>query len=84
MDFRLPNTPANGSGDFATIGTTINSHIIDSNLLKEDLVKETRERALSDYGLKTDAKRLSAKFNPFENKPPHICLHFSIIEHVFV
>uniref|UniRef100_A0A1A9V9G8 Uncharacterized protein n=1 Tax=Glossina austeni TaxID=7395 RepID=A0A1A9V9G8_GLOAU len=54
------NMASNGSTDFATIGSTINSHVIDSNLLKEDLVKETRERALSDYGLKTDGKRLSA------------------------
>lgn len=42
-------------------GPAINLHVIDHNLLEEDLVDETRERALADYGLKMDGKRLSAE-----------------------
>lgn len=44
-------------------GPALNLHIIDHNLLEEDLVDETRERALADYGLKMDGKRLSAEFH---------------------
>ncbi|XP_023292874.2 GATOR complex protein MIOS [Lucilia cuprina] len=49
--------------EFASIGSSLNFHVYDHNLLEEDLVDETRERALSDYGLKMDGKRLSGEFH---------------------
>lgn len=65
-----PNTPVHSqestetsSPDIASIGSSLNFHVLDHNLLEEDLVDETRERALSNYGLKMDGKRLSGEFH---------------------
>lgn len=67
-----PSTPAHSSSqttsqtstpEFTSVGSSLNFHVIDHNLLEEDLVDETRERAVSDYGLKMDGKRLSGEFH---------------------
>ncbi|XP_017480098.1 PREDICTED: WD repeat-containing protein mio isoform X3 [Rhagoletis zephyria] len=38
----------------STLNSALNFEILDQNLSKEELVEETYQRALSDYGLKTD------------------------------
>lgn len=51
------------NSDTVSTGPALNLHVIDHNLLEADLVDETRERALADYGLKMDGKRLSAEYH---------------------
>lgn len=65
-----PNTPVHSSqtsqtstSELANANSSLNFQVEDHNLLEEDLVDETRERALSDYGLKMDGKRLSGEFH---------------------
>ncbi|XP_013115643.2 GATOR complex protein MIOS [Stomoxys calcitrans] len=64
------NTPVHSSetsqtstSELANANSSLNFQVIDDKLLEEDLVDETRERALSDYGLKMDGKRLSGEFH---------------------
>lgn len=63
MQSSSQSTSPTSATDYDTIGSSLNFLVVDHNLLEEDLVDETRERALSDYGLKMDGKRLSGEFH---------------------
>ncbi|XP_030384067.1 GATOR complex protein MIOS [Scaptodrosophila lebanonensis] len=47
----------NSSLDFSSVGSALSFDFIQPELFEEDLVNETRERALQDYGMKPDCKR---------------------------
>lgn len=47
------------------LNSALNFEILDNNLSKEDLVEETYQRALADYGLKTDMHVDSLPLTPY-------------------